>query len=184
MVSNDSYNSFRFIQSATTSRMVECKLSTSPLLFAECFATSPTQTKKRPGRDPGLYLKPASVEPEQGRADLCVRGNASIRCSCQGSSPTRQGAIVARKQIVCVYNGYIRECCPHAIGTTNGIERVLVYQFGGGSSRGLPPGGEWRCMDIPNMAQVIVQSGTWYSGARHTRPQTCVKQVDLDITMT
>jgi hypothetical protein len=88
-----------------------------------------------------------------------------------------------RLQITCVYNGLYRVCCPHAIGRTNGVERVLVYQFAGGSSRGLPPGGEWRCMDIPTMQQLQIRSGAWHTGAGHTRPQTCVKQVDLDVTM-
>lgn len=92
-------------------------------------------------------------------------------------------AIVARQQVTCFYKEHLRECCPHAIGTTNGVERVLVYQFAGTSSRGLPPGGEWRCMDIPGMSQIRAREGQWYSGARHTQPQTCVKNVDIDITM-
>ena len=91
-------------------------------------------------------------------------------------------AIIDRHQIVCIYKDHTRECCPHAIGHTNGIERVLVYQFGGTSSRGLPPGGEWRCMDIPDMLQVQIRPGPWFTGTGHSRPQTCVKQVDIDIT--
>jgi hypothetical protein len=92
-------------------------------------------------------------------------------------------AIVKRQQLICLYNGYIRECCPHGIGHTNGVERVLVFQFAGNSSRGLPIGGEWRCMDINGMTQVNIHVGPWHTGAGHTRPQTCVKQVDLDVTM-
>ena len=92
-------------------------------------------------------------------------------------------AIVNRNQVVCMYRGYYRECCPHAIGLTHGIGRILVYQFGGESSRGLPVGGEWRCMDIGGLSGISVRCGPWHTGGRHTRPQTCVKQVDLDITM-
>lgn len=92
-------------------------------------------------------------------------------------------AIVNKQQVHCLYNGYYRECCPHAIGFTNGIPRVLVYQFAGASSKGLPIGGEWRCLDIPGMQRVSIIPGSWFTGARHTKPQTCVKQVDLDITM-
>jgi hypothetical protein len=83
-------------------------------------------------------------------------------------------AIVNRQQLACFYNGYHRECCPHAIGTTNGISRVLVYQFAGDSSRGLPLGGEWRCMDIPGMSRIEVRDGPWFTGMRHTQRQTCV----------
>ena len=93
-------------------------------------------------------------------------------------------AIIERQQIACSYNGYHRVCCPHAIGYTNGVPRVLVYQFGGDSSRGLPIGGEWRCMDIPLMTQIRVSPGPWHTGVGHSRSQTCVKQVDIDITTT
>lgn len=93
-------------------------------------------------------------------------------------------AIINRQQVQCIYQGFRRECCPHVIGFTKGVPRVLVYQFGGGSVTGLPPGGEWRCMDILGMSQVRSLSGTWHTGMRHSRQQTCVKQVELDITMT
>ena len=93
-------------------------------------------------------------------------------------------AILDREQVSCMYQGHFRLCCPHTIGTTNGVPLVLVYQFGGSSKSGLPPDGEWRCLDIPAMTQVRVHSGEWHTGYRHTRPQTCVKQVDIDITMT
>ncbi len=93
-------------------------------------------------------------------------------------------AVINRNQIVCAYKGYERMVCPHAIGTTNGVPRVLVYQFAGSSESGLPPDGQWRCMDIPGMTQIRVQPGAWHTGNRHTRQQTCIKVVDLDITQT
>jgi len=93
-------------------------------------------------------------------------------------------AIIDRHQIVCFYNGFHRYCCPHTIGRTNGTSRVLVYQFGGNSSSGLPAGGEWRCMDIPAMTGLKTISGPWHTDMRHSKQQTCVKHVDLDITMT
>jgi hypothetical protein len=92
-------------------------------------------------------------------------------------------AVLDRSQMTCIYNGYIRESCPHAIGHTDGIPRVLVYQFAGASASGLPLGGEWRCMDISAMTQVRTCPGAWHTGIGHTKPQTCVKQVDLDITI-
>ncbi len=48
-------------------------------------------------------------------------------------------AMIAQKQVVCRYQGYVRELCPIIIGHTKGEERLLAYQFGGGSSSGLPP---------------------------------------------
>lgn len=92
-------------------------------------------------------------------------------------------AIINRQQVMCVYQGHLRLCCPHTIGTTNGVPRILVFQFGGSSVSGLPPDGEWRCMDIPRITDIRLLNGAWHTGYRHTRSQTCVKQVDIDITM-
>ena len=48
-------------------------------------------------------------------------------------------AILARKQVVCTYRGRRRELCPHILGHTSGEEKVLAFQFGGESAKGLPP---------------------------------------------
>jgi hypothetical protein len=92
-------------------------------------------------------------------------------------------AIIDRSRIICMYHGYPRECCPHAIGWTKGVERVFVYQFDGDSSQGLPIGGQWRCMDICDLTGITIRSGPWHTGTSHLRPQNCVKQIDLDVTM-
>jgi NAD(P)-dependent dehydrogenase (short-subunit alcohol dehydrogenase family) len=39
-------------------------------------------------------------------------------------------AMRERKQIVCTYEGYVREVCPHILGHTEGQEKALTYQFG------------------------------------------------------
>lgn len=50
-------------------------------------------------------------------------------------------AILGKTQVVCSYHGYEREICPHVIGlNAKGQEQVLAFQFGGGSSSGLPAG--------------------------------------------
>jgi len=51
-----------------------------------------------------------------------------------------------RQQILCSYNGYRREICPVILGHTRGQEKALTFQFGGESVKGLPQGGEWRCL--------------------------------------
>jgi hypothetical protein len=38
-------------------------------------------------------------------------------------------------------------------------------------------------MDIPGMERISVRPGAWFTGMRHTKKQTCVKDVDIDITM-
>lgn len=89
-------------------------------------------------------------------------------------------AIVERKQVTLMYQGRPREVCPHCIGHKDGQEKVLTYQFGGASSKGLPPGGEWRCLFIDQAQDVTLKEGAWHTGPGHTRPQTCVDNVDVE----
>ncbi len=89
---------------------------------------------------------------------------------------------IANKQPVRVrFKGADRDVCPHVIGHKNGGQKVLTYQFAGYSSSGLPPGGEWRCMFISDIASVAVIDGAWHTGTGHSRPQTCVDEVDLEV---
>jgi hypothetical protein len=93
-----------------------------------------------------------------------------------------RAAILNKQQVTCTYRGLHRECCPHVIGMKGRKEQVLMYQFGGQSSSGLPPGGEWRCMEVAGISGATSQQGPWHTGAGHTRPQTCVDQVDAEVT--
>ena len=93
---------------------------------------------------------------------------------------TLRQAITERRPVIFLYAGYHRECCPHSIGTKNGKEHVLVFQFAGGSSQGLPPGGQWRCMDVAAISQIAAMTGPWRTGTSHLRPQTCIDHVDVD----
>jgi hypothetical protein len=92
-------------------------------------------------------------------------------------------AILNQQQVVCVYQGHRRELCPIIIGHTNGVEKVLAYQIGGGSSSGLPPGGEWRCMTLSQVSQAQRRNGPWREGLQQRSDQTCVKDVDIDINI-
>lgn len=89
-------------------------------------------------------------------------------------------AILERKQVTCMYHGHERHVCPHTLGTKNGKEKVLTYQFGGGSSSGLPPDGEWRCMFVEEVSNAQVVEGPWHTNPRHSKPQTCVDSVDVE----
>jgi hypothetical protein len=51
-------------------------------------------------------------------------------------------AMAERNQIICTYGGYRRELCPIILGHSRGEEKALTFQFGAGSSKGLPPGGQ------------------------------------------
>ncbi|HEY1750289.1 MAG TPA: hypothetical protein VGG29_03445 [Caulobacteraceae bacterium] len=90
-------------------------------------------------------------------------------------------ALLERKQVLCLYDGYRRELCPVILGHTKGQEAALVYQFAGESSGALPPGGQWKCLRLAKAADVQLRDGRWFSGASHQRPQACVEVVDLDV---
>jgi hypothetical protein len=91
-------------------------------------------------------------------------------------------AIVNKKQVTCTYARHYREICPHVIGKgKDGQEMVLSFQFAGQSSTGLPPGGEWRCMRVDEMSHVTSRPGAWHTGDNHSRPQTCVKDIDVEV---
>lgn len=90
-------------------------------------------------------------------------------------------AIIERKHVVCLYQEHVREVCPHCIGMKGGREKVLSFQFAGGSSSGLPPGGQWRCMFIDEISNASARDGDWHTSTGHSRPQTCVDQVDVEV---
>jgi len=79
------------------------------------------------------------------------------------------------------YKGHGRLACPHVLGFKRGAEHVLVYQYGGGSASGLPPGGEWRCLNVSEMSNVRPISGGWHTDPNHSQTQTCVDQVDVEL---
>lgn len=94
-------------------------------------------------------------------------------------------AIIEKKQIFATYQGYDREMCPHAIGTKNGRQQALFYQFGGESSRGriiADSPQNWRCLRIDELDDVRLVNGEWKTGANHSRPQTCIDIIDVEVS--
>jgi hypothetical protein len=90
-------------------------------------------------------------------------------------------AILDKQQVIATYHGYLREMCPHVIGTKKGRPHALFFQFGGESSKGLPPGGEWRCLDVDDLTLLETRPGEWHSGSRHSQPQSCVDEIDVEV---
>ena len=92
---------------------------------------------------------------------------------------------VKNQQIVrATYRNYVRVMCPHVLGTKNGRQQALCYQFDGESSTGLEPGGSennWRCMFLDELSDVSVESGTWHTAPNQSRPQTCVDAIDIEV---
>ena len=93
-------------------------------------------------------------------------------------------AILGEKQVICTYEGHHRVVCPIILGNTGCEEKVLTYQFGGTSGRGLAPGGDWRCMHLSTVRDARLRDGPRHEGSgQHRKEQTCVVDVGLDINI-
>ncbi len=90
-------------------------------------------------------------------------------------------AMRGRRQVVCTFQGRRREICPVILGHTDGRERVLAFQFGGESSKPLPPGGAWRCLTLDEVTRIELRDGPWRAGDEHGTRQTCVAEADYDV---
>lgn len=94
-------------------------------------------------------------------------------------------AIIDKKPIHAYYDGRYREMCPHVIGLKNGKEQALCYQYGGESkSRPIQADGSkenWRCVEIARVSGVEIVDGPWHTAPDHSRPQTCVDDIDVEV---
>ncbi|HUP61967.1 MAG TPA: hypothetical protein VNA69_16285 [Thermoanaerobaculia bacterium] len=95
-------------------------------------------------------------------------------------------AIIDKNIITATYDGHHREMCPHAIGHKHGRQMALFYQFAGSSFKGLGPigsFGNWRCVFVDKLENVRVRAanGEWYTASDHSRKQTCIDVVDVEV---
>jgi hypothetical protein len=93
-------------------------------------------------------------------------------------------AVVHRHPIHCIYDGRHRWFCPHRLGRNHqGQSRVLCYQYAGQSDSGLQADGSpanWRCIAVEKLSRVELLDHAWHTAPNHSRPQTCVAEVDVD----
>ncbi len=95
-------------------------------------------------------------------------------------------ALLARESCFCRYDGLDRYFCPHVIGWKGGLEQVLVWQYAGDTSGGpVTSPGEWKCLRIANMSELVVVDQPWHSGepGRTGRATTCVDRIDQQIVL-
>jgi hypothetical protein len=93
-------------------------------------------------------------------------------------------AVVSKRPIRATYHGRERWFCPHRLGRNHdGQIRVLCYQYAGESSSGLQAAGSpanWRCIAVEKLSRVELLEDVWRTAPNHSRPQTCVAEVDVD----
>jgi hypothetical protein len=93
-----------------------------------------------------------------------------------------KNAIENRLTISAVYQAKQRELCPHALGLSKkGVVHCFFFQFAGGSSQPLPPGGEWRCIPIDGLEIINTYAGEWHSGDNYDLSQTCIESVQVNV---
>jgi hypothetical protein len=96
-------------------------------------------------------------------------------------------AIIEKKIVVATYSGLVREMCPHVLGLKNGKQQALFYQFGGESkSRPIEPDGSmanWRCIELAKLSNIQLTAGPWHTAPNHSRPVTCVDQIDVEVQL-
>jgi hypothetical protein len=91
-------------------------------------------------------------------------------------------AILERQQVLATYEGHRRELCPHVLGTKDGRRQALFFQFGGGSSTALPRGGDWRCLPLDGLEDVVVREGPWHTAGGLQELETCVDEIDVEVS--
>jgi hypothetical protein len=96
-----------------------------------------------------------------------------------------RAAIIHRRPIAAFYRERRRLLCPHLLGWNKHRRlQVLCYQYGGDSKSGLTLGGSpdnWRCLALENLSQVELLDRPWQTAENHSRPQTCIEEVELDV---
>lgn len=97
-----------------------------------------------------------------------------------------RSAIEKKQQVIATYSNHRREMCPHAIGIgPSGDEQAIFFQFAGTSSKGdaslLQEADRWRCLKIVGLSDVEIRDGDWHTGGNHSRSNTCIAEVDLEV---
>jgi hypothetical protein len=110
--------------------------------------------------------------------------SASVRALKQAHTRIR-AAIIHRCPIAALCRGRRRLLCPHLLGWNRHRRvQVLCYQYGGDSESGLRPArasDNWRCLAVENLSHVELLDGPWQTAENHSRPQTCIEEVELDV---
>ena len=93
-------------------------------------------------------------------------------------------AVIIKRRIRGSYDGRDRWFCPHRLGRNHeGQLRALCYQYAGQSDSGLQATGSaanWRCIAVEKLSRVELLADAWHTAPNHSRPQTCVAEVDVD----
>jgi hypothetical protein len=98
-----------------------------------------------------------------------------------GNYEVIRSSVLNKHCLTAVYEQRIRHFSPHCLGKNrDGGFSVLAFQYGGQSSKLLPPEGQWRCFGLQSLTGIHINADNWHTGHDHDRPNTCVRKVDVD----
>jgi len=149
----------------------------------KCFTRRGAASWQPARGDPGATLRHLTVHLFR-QSGMLRSMSVSVRALQQAHAHVR-ASIVHRRPIAALYQGRRRLLCPHLLGWNRHRRlQVLCYQYGGDSESGLQPAGSpenWRCLAVENLSQVELLDGPWQTAENHSRPQTCIEAVELDV---
>ena len=130
---------------------------------------------------PGETLRHPTVQ--RFRSSDILRSMSVFLGALEQAHTQVRAAIIQRRPIAALYRRRRRLLCPHLLGWNRHRRlQVLCHQYGGES--GLKPAGasdNWRCLAVENLSQVELLEGSWQTAENHSRPQTCIEEVELDV---
>jgi hypothetical protein len=95
-------------------------------------------------------------------------------------------AIQNKQCLTFTFQGYLRKMSPHFIGTKNGTERALFFQYDGKSKSGLNKDRtkNWRCIDLDKIEDIEINSDPFQTARNYTNPPNCINVIDLKVEFT
>jgi hypothetical protein len=92
---------------------------------------------------------------------------------------TLRRAITFKQCVRVLAAGRSRDICPHALGVKDGRPRLLAFQYDGGSTSGLAPGGQWRAFFLHEIAMASPIDGVWQTGPNLlVKAEACLDRVE------
>lgn len=109
--------------------------------------------------------------------------SAGLRQSVEEVARLIRKAIMEKRPVKAIYDGYERLLCPQMLGRNRaGQARVLCLQVGGHSSSGLRQDGpgDWRCLSLDKFSGVEFVAIAWQSAGDSLRRPKCIDQIEVE----
>jgi len=96
-----------------------------------------------------------------------------IRCS------DRRSSVIHRS--LAPITVFIANCAHTYSAQKRAAKKSFLFNLLAKAQPRSPPEGEWRCMFVDEVMGAEARDGPWHTGQSHTRPQTCVDEIDVEV---